>query len=250
MKQSPAVDLQDLRFEYPPQAKGNTTFGLRLDELTVQRGERVALFGPSGCGKSTLLDLIAGILRADSGTVRVAGAELSQMTESERRGHRIQHIGFVFQDFSLVDYLDALDNVLLPFRLSRTLSLDEAARRRARNLLTELGLPEHGHRRPSELSQGERQRLAIARALVTEPRLLLADEPTAGLDPDRSHQVLDLLEEVRVQRGLTLLLVTHEPSVLERFERRVNVETVLRTSTTAASDSLKTTSTPGAGRQI
>ncbi|XP_028517082.1 uncharacterized protein LOC114575771, partial [Exaiptasia diaphana] len=126
--------------------------------------------------------------------------------------------------FPLVEYLDALDNVLLPFRLTRDLRLDQDARRRARDLLAELGLAGYEHRRPVELSQGERQRLAIARALVTEPSLLLADEPTAGLDPQRSQQILDLLEAVSSLRRLTLVLVSHEPAVLERFSRRLDVQ--------------------------
>ncbi len=219
----PTVDIRNLTFQYPAKA-GNPRFGLRLPSLTAAAGERMALYGPSGCGKSTLLDLIAGILRADTGTVNIAGAELGAMTEAERRSHRIRHIGFVFQDFPLVEYLDAFDNVLLPFRLTRDLKLDSQARGRARDLLTELGLPGYERRRPHELSQGERQRLAIARALVTDPCLLLADEPTAGLDPHRSQKTLDLLEEICSQHRLTLLLVSHEPAVLERFDHRLNVQ--------------------------
>lgn len=140
------------------------------------------------------------------------------MTESQRRAHRIRHLGFVFQDFPLVEYLDARENVLLPFRLNPALELGPEDRERADRLLADLGLGGRRDRRPGKLSQGERQRVAIARALVTEPQLLLADEPTAGLDPAQGQSVLQLLERLCDERGLTLVLVSHDPAVLARFD--------------------------------
>ena len=210
------IEAVDLRFAYPPRP-GTEAFELRLPEWSVARGQRVALFGPSGCGKSTLLNLLAGVLVASSGRLMVEGQELAALSEAERRAWRIRNLGFVFQDFPLVDYLDAQENVLLPYRLNSALRLDAGARGRAAELLGQLGLGGKLKRRPRELSQGERQRVAIARALVTEPRLLLADEPTAGLDPERTEQVIELLEGLCQERGLTLVLVTHEPQLRARF---------------------------------
>ena len=235
------VEIKDLQFSYPEPQAGfssrllggllrrsadpapSASFQLSLSSLRLRRGERLAIHGPSGCGKSTLLDLIAGIQVPDSGYVRVVGQELPELDESARRAHRIRHLGFVFQDFPLVNYLDVLDNVLLPFRLTRALTLDNHARESARDLLEQLGLGHYGDRRPRELSQGERQRVAIARALVTDPALILADEPTAGLDPERSFQVLDLLQDLCARRDLGLILVSHEPMILDRFENRLSL---------------------------
>ncbi|MCG8462889.1 MAG: ATP-binding cassette domain-containing protein, partial [Holophagales bacterium] len=179
----PAVEVESLRFAYGPASDGEDPFELHVDRWCVRKGERFALHGPSGCGKSTLLDLVAGVLLPAVGRLKVGGIDLAALPETERRAFRLRQMGFVFQDFPLVGYLDALDNVLLPFRLHRELHAglgrNGPARERAAQLLRELGLGSELGRRPEQLSQGERQRVAIARALVTEPALLLADEPTA-----------------------------------------------------------------------
>lgn len=218
------VAIEGARFRYTASRRdAHHSFTLTCDRLEVDKGERVALHGPSGCGKSTLLNLVAGVLRAESGRVLVAGLELTDASDRERRAHRIRTMGFVFQDFPLVEHLDALENVLLPYRLNRALALDDSAKRRAEELLQDLGLGTLAGARASRLSQGERQRVAIARALVTNPALLLADEPTAGLDPERAASVSALLEELAATRGMALLLVTHDPALLARFPRRVDV---------------------------
>ncbi len=214
-----AVHARGLHFEYPRSGRAvGGEFRLKLDSWVVESGSRVALWGPSGCGKSTLLDLIAGVILPTSGGLEVDGCELGSMSESERRAHRIRGIGFVFQDYPLVEYLDVEENVLFPYRLNSALKAREAPRERARELLSELGIVHKAKSLPSELSQGERQRVAIARALVTRPRLLLADEPTAGLDPEQSLEVLEILETLRRDSGLTLIMVTHDPSLLSRFD--------------------------------
>ncbi|MDX1385421.1 MAG: ABC transporter ATP-binding protein [Thermoanaerobaculia bacterium] len=225
MSAAPAIEARDLRFRYPGRAgeAAGPRFELRLDDWQVAAGDRVALHGPSGCGKSTLLDLVAGSLVADSGRLLVEGHDLTAISDAQRRAHRIRTIGFVFQDFPLLDYLEAEENVVLPYRLDPQLRLDAPVRERARDLLAGLGLGDKRGRLPGELSQGERQRVAIARALVTQPRLLLADEPTAGLDPDQSRRVLETLERLCEERGLTLLFVTHDPSLLARFDHAVAV---------------------------
>ena len=198
-------------------------FSLSLQQWRVEAGQRVALHGPSGCGKSTLLSLLSGQLVPTSGRLRVDGQDLDALSLAERRAWRARRIGFIFQDFPLIGHLSALDNVLLPYRISKDLHLTGSIRSQALSLLEALSLGEHHRTMPSRLSQGERQRVAIARALVTEPALLLADEPTAGLDPAQSAAVLELLWRLSESRGLTLLLVTHDPSLLARFSDRLDV---------------------------
>jgi putative ABC transport system ATP-binding protein len=225
----PAIRVNDLRFAYRERGRrGDATFELALDRWEVPAGGSAVLHGPSGCGKSTLLNLVSGVLRPDAGSLQVDGLELSTATERARRAHRIRNIGFVFQDFPLVDYLDALENVLFPYRLNPALRLDAQARSRARELLGSLGLGSKVHRRPARLSQGERQRVAIARAVVTRPRLLLADEPTGGLDPARSESVVELLDGLRRDQGLALVVVTHDPGLIDRFDVALDVSTVAR----------------------
>jgi ABC-type lipoprotein export system ATPase subunit len=174
--------------------------------------------GPSGCGKSTLLNLIAGVCAPDAGSMEVCGAALHHLTDAERRRHRIQKVGFIYQDFPLLDYLTVSENVLLPYRVNPAIRLTDSARKRCSALLGTLEIAQLAHRRPGRLSQGERQRVAIARALVTEPELLLADEPTAGLDPKRSDALMDLLEQLAHDRGLTLVIVTHDRRICARLD--------------------------------
>ena len=220
---APAIHATGIRFSYPQRHDDRSAFHLHLPQWRVPTGGRVALYGPSGCGKSTLLNLVAGVLPLTDGSLEVAGQQLRGLSDAERRAHRIRSLGFVFQDYPLVGHLSAEENVLFPFRLNPALTLDPAARVRARELLGELGLGDKTRRLPGALSQGERQRVAIARALITRPSIVLADEPTAGLDPARSAAVLELLEGLCTDRALTLLLVSHDPSVLARFEHTLEV---------------------------
>lgn len=187
---------------------------LRGVSLRIEPGERVALVGPSGCGKSTLLHLVAGVDRADSGEVWVFGRELGAAGEAELVDLRRRVVGVVFQGFHLMPNLSVEENVALPLAL--------AGRRdpaRIGALLARVGL--HGRRRhvPAELSGGEQQRTAIARALVHAPRLLVADEPTGNLDSETGRGVLELLWELSAEEGTTLLLVTHDPELARRAER-------------------------------
>lgn len=223
-----AIRAEGLRFLYPGGTAEGVPFGLHVPSWEVPVGARVVLHGPSGGGKSTLLNLVGGVLLAGAGKLEVLGEDMATLGERGRRAHRIRNMGFIFQDFPLVDYLSVLNNVLLPYRINPALRLDGAARRRALELLEQLDMAPLRLRRPAALSQGERQRVAIARALVTEPRLLLADEPTAGLDTRRTEAFMALVERLTEERGLTLLLVTHDPSVIERFDRSLDV-TALRT---------------------
>ena len=217
------IEIQDLIFRYPTVSKEDT-FTLRLDSWSLGENEKAVLHGPSGCGKSTLLNLISGALEHQEGTLNVLGVSRLGVTESQRRAHRISNIGFIFQDFPLVDYLTVLENVLLPYRINPILSLRDETRSRAIDLLQKLGLKGKYKRKPKELSQGERQRVAVARAMITNPKLILADEPTAGLDPARSDSVMTLLEDMVVESKCSLLVVTHDPMIRKRFSIQLPLE--------------------------
>ena len=216
------IAMQNLDFVYSFK-KGYSPFSLSIPSWSLESGSKVVLYGPSGCGKSTLLNLICGMMLPQAGQLIVCGKNLSSLGEAQRRVHRIENMGFVFQDFPLVEYLSAIENVLFPYRINPALRLNDVVRQRALALLTDFDLVDKRRQKPAHLSQGERQRVAIARALITSPKLLLADEPTAGLDPDRAKQVLDKIDQLVEQRNLSLVLVTHDPVVKSRFEHTLNV---------------------------
>jgi putative ABC transport system ATP-binding protein len=182
------------------------------------------VIGPSGSGKTTLLHLVAGILTPDRGAVTVNGVEVSALPDAERRAYRITSMGLVFQEFELLEYLSVLDNVLLPYRVTSALRLDHTVVERAHGLADEVGIGDKLDRNVRRLSHGERQRVAICRALVTEPELLLADEPTGNLDPKTKGRVFDLLIQHARRHEKTLLTVTHDHGLLDRFDRVVDVE--------------------------
>jgi putative ABC transport system ATP-binding protein len=190
---------------------------LRDVELHVASGERVALVGPSGSGKSTLLNLICGLDEPTTGTVIVAGAVLSELSDDARTRMRREKIGMIFQTFNLLPTLTALENVGLPLRLQGIAKRE--TERRAFSMLERVGLKERATHRPDELSGGESQRLAIARALVFNPSLLLGDEPTGNLDSATGEEILGLLDELHREQRCTLLLVTHNASVAGYCDR-------------------------------
>jgi ABC-type lipoprotein export system ATPase subunit len=189
-------------------------------DLDVHAGELVALVGPSGSGKSTLLHLLGGLDRPDSGSIELAGRQLERESERGLTEIRRRYVGFVFQFFHLIPELTGEENVLLPARL-RTNGGGSPAR--ARRLIAELGLAEAARRRPAELSGGEQQRLSIARALVNDPHVLLADEPTGNLDADSGHHVLSLLREVAGGER-AVLLVTHDAEAARIADRVLHLE--------------------------
>lgn len=192
--------------------------GLNLD---IERGEFVVLLGRSGSGKSTLLNLIGGIDIADRGYIKVAGMEISRLAEAERTRFRRRHIGFVFQQFNLIPTLTVLENVLLPLELNGL--LNHATRRQALDLLARLGLSSRKHAFPDRLSGGEQQRVAIVRALIHEPALILADEPTGNLDLETGREVLDLLDSLVRERGQTLVMATHSQEVIGLADRILTI---------------------------
>jgi putative ABC transport system ATP-binding protein len=212
------VRIESLAFRHAAGAMEGPGFQLALRELDLPAGDSLVCIGPSGCGKSTLLQLLAGILVPESGRVLLGDVDLTQRSEVQRRDYRISNIGLVFQEFELLEHLTVAENVLLPYFVNRNLRRDDAAEQTLRELAERLGVIAHLPRKPHKLSQGERQRVALCRALVTRPRLLLADEPTGNLDPDNTGNVMDLLlEEVR-RRGTTLVMVTHDHDLVPKFD--------------------------------
>ncbi len=211
------ISIRKLKFHYP-----NGEFRLAIPEFTVAKGERLAVIGPSGSGKTTLLHLIAGIYTPSAGSVAINDVEVSGLGDAERRDFRITNIGFVFQDFELLDYLNVLDNILHPYRITRTLVLDTAVRERAGQLAENMGIGDKLKRFANDLSQGEKQRAAICRALLPHPKVILADEATGNLDPDNKTLILDLLFDSVHEHNATLLGVTHDHELLKRFDRVVD----------------------------
>ncbi|MER5334300.1 ABC transporter ATP-binding protein [Micromonospora sp. NPDC002717] len=206
------VRLDNVRKEY-----GDTT-ALDGVSLEIRTGEAVAVMGPSGCGKSTMLNMIAGLDRPTSGSVRVHDEELSRLNETKLALFRRYRIGMIFQFFNLLDDLPAIDNVALAAQLTGAKA--GPARKRAMELLDELGIADRRNAYPAALSGGERQRVAVARALMNRPALLLADEPTGALDSRSGEQVMDLLLDLN-QIGQTLLIVTHDERLATRCASRV-----------------------------
>jgi putative ABC transport system ATP-binding protein len=198
-------------------------FELRVPELSVAGGESLALTGPSGCGKTTLVHLLAGILEVRAGRIELAGLDMASLDVEDRQDLRALKVGLVFQEFELLDYLDVLDNVLLPYRLTAVLELDRAARERAVALLGELGLGDKLRRYPGQLSQGERQRVALCRALVTRPAVVLGDEPTGNLDPGNRDHVIEALLRYGREAGAPVVVVTHDHELLPRFDHVLDV---------------------------
>jgi putative ABC transport system ATP-binding protein len=215
---SRCLEARDLAFRY---AEGD--FSLHVPRLDVERGERVAFVGPSGCGKTTLLHLLLGILVPDAGRIVLEGAEMTALPDAARRRLRITTVGIIFQELGLLEHLTVRENVLLPYYVSRALSLTPEITASMQELAASLGLARLLDRRPRRLSQGERQRVAVCRALVTGPQVVVADEPTDSLDPAAKGAMLDLVFREVQARNATFLMVTHDHALHTRFDRVVEL---------------------------
>ena len=213
------ININNLNFHYD---EGD--FRLNVPEFSVKKSEKVAVIGPSGSGKTTLLNLAAGILTPLKGNVTVNNVRVSDLNDDRRRDFRILNIGFVFQDFELLEYLNVLDNILHPYRITGALKLSKEVRDRAVKLANDMGIGNYLKRHPNDLSQGEKQRAAICRALLPRPKLILADEATGNLDPDNKILILDLLFQSVKKHGATLLAVTHDHELLKRFDRVIDFQ--------------------------
>lgn len=228
--QASLLELQDLRFAWP----GSTQACLDIAEFHVAPGETVFLHGPSGCGKSTLLSLMAGVLLPQTGVVALLGTHWSALRSSARDRYRVDHLGYIFQQFNLLPYLTALDNVLLPCRFSvrrRDLAVRHAGSpgAAAEHWLKGMGLDASTWQRPAHtLSVGQQQRVAAARALIGQPELVIADEPTSALDEDRRDVFLDLLLSACAAAGTALVLVSHDRRIAARFGRQVSLPEINR----------------------
>lgn len=193
---------------------------LQSTTLRIAPGEFVAVVGPSGSGKTTLLSILGGMLAPSTGQMLLDRQSMYDLSAAERAQLRLQKIGFVFQTFNLVPYLTAVENVRIPLMLARERSTD--GEQRAADLLARVGLNERMHHKPSELSVGQQQRVALARTLVNDPPVILADEPTGNLDPSTREQVLAFLSELS-RDGRTVVMVTHDPSAAERANRTLHL---------------------------
>jgi len=207
------IELSNLKFNYP-----KSDFTLFIESLSLSKGSKTAVIGPSGSGKTTLLNLIAGILEPQAGKVKVGNTVVGQLSEKAKRNFRISDIGFVFQDFRLISYLNGKDNIYLPFRINKAIKADGKTNAWITSLVQEMGIKDKLQKYPEQLSHGEKQRLAICRALVARPSLVLADEPTGNLDPVNKTKIMNLLFSYMVKNGSTLISVTHNHEMLKGFD--------------------------------
>lgn len=214
------IRLSDVAYRFP----GHDRLTLRVPSFSVPEGEHTAVTGPSGCGKTTLLRLIAGVLVPSEGSVRTLGTDTASLHHKARSRQRLQLIGMVFQDFAILDYLTAFENIMLTASIGCADS--GSSREHARALAERAGIGHVLHRRPGRLSQGERQRVAVCRALVTKPRLVVCDEPTGNLDPSRSKEIIELVVSEADTLGSTVITVTHDHTVLDRFVRTIDLSEV------------------------
>lgn len=203
---------------------GHTLPVLDIPRFELARGEQMVLVGRSGCGKTTLLHIIAGISRPDTGSVRIENVDITRLSEAASDRFRASHIGYVFQTFNLLPGFSAYENVILGMTFAR----GRRDPKRARKLLDRVGLSTRVTHKPSALSVGEQQRVAVARALANRPRLLLADEPTANVDPGNQQSIIDLIRETCREEEVSLMLVTHSPEVAGQFTRVDKLEMVNR----------------------
>ncbi|MCS7013567.1 MAG: ABC transporter ATP-binding protein [Chloroherpetonaceae bacterium] len=215
------ITLSEVVHQYPSSSLPT----LRVPSFVINDGEHLALVGRSGSGKSTLLNLIAGILTPTAGTIDINGTDITKLSEAKRDLFRAENIGYVFQTFNLIQSLSALENVLLAMSFA---SKVEKPKARAEELLQQVGLDGKYHKKPRELSVGEQQRVAIARAIANEPRIILADEPTANLDEQNANAVLNLLLDLSSRENRILILVTHERDVAARLPRALELKTINR----------------------
>lgn len=226
----PAIDIRGLCFRYPGAAQDC----LDIPAFRAEPGERIFLHGPSGSGKSTLLGLIGGVLQAQQGSLELLGHDFTRLPAAARDRLRADHVGFIFQQFNLIPYLSVLDNVLLPCRFSahrqrRASSGGEAdLRQQALRLLAHMQLDGSERAAVTRLSVGQQQRVAAARALIGKPEIVVADEPTSALDADRQHAFLDLLLQECEAANATLLFVSHDRRLAQRFHREIALSAISR----------------------
>jgi putative ABC transport system ATP-binding protein len=217
----PVISLSELKFKWKP----NLPFTINIKELSILKGERVFIYGPSGSGKTTLLGLFGGVLSASSGSLMILGHELDKLSDGERDQFRADHIGFIFQQFNLIPYLNVIENVLLPLRFSgRKEASTPNSLETAKTLLSRLEIPAtHFQKKIFELSVGQQQRVAAARAMIGPPEIVIADEPTSALDLELRDTFVQVLEDLVTSCGSTLIFVSHDHSLSRLFDRKIDL---------------------------
>ncbi|EAS44186.1 ABC transporter ATP-binding protein [Photobacterium profundum] len=216
-----SIQINQLCKTYNPESDFPVHAVKSLD-LTIEQGEFVAVMGPSGSGKTTLLNMLGGIDVPTSGEVKIDGNDICHLSEKDLIAFRRDHIGFIFQDYSLLPVLTALENVEFVMQLQG--HKEAECRERASDLLEQVGLAEQLHKRPTKLSGGQQQRVAVARALAPRPRFVMADEPTANLDAKSTAELLDIMQQLNQQEGTTFIFSTHDPRVIKRARRVIVFE--------------------------
>ncbi|MBL7543315.1 MAG: ABC transporter ATP-binding protein [Bdellovibrionaceae bacterium] len=208
------LSVSQLKFKYPNTDRGR----LEIDQFTVKKGEKIFLFGPSGSGKTTFLEILAGVLLPSSGQLEIDGTDIARLSSSARDAYRADKIGYIFQSFNLIPYLSVYENITLPCKLS---SEKNKFISNLDHIVEHLGIKDLLHQKTTELSVGQQQRVAAARALLGQPKLILADEPTSALDFDHREKFLKLLFDLCREHSITLMFVSHDRSLQNMFDRVV-----------------------------
>lgn len=215
------ISLSELKFKWKP----NLPLTVNIKELSISKGEKVFIYGPSGSGKTTLLGLFGGVLFSSSGSLKILGYELDKLSDGERDQFRADHIGFIFQQFNLIPYLNVIENVLLPLRFSKRKEASTPnSLNAAKELLSKLEIPRtHFEKKIFELSVGQQQRVAAARAMIGSPEIVIADEPTSALDLELRDTFVKVLEDLVASCGSTLVFVSHDHSLSRLFDRKIDL---------------------------
>ena len=213
------LQIRDLHFQYPA-----SDFKIEISNIKITQGSKIAISGKSGSGKTTLIHLISGILKPQSGEILFFDESITDMNDNDIRKHRISNIGFIFQEFELLDYLNVMDNLVLPYKINKSLSLDEEIKDKAKEIANRIGIGNKLDQHPKQLSGGERQRLAIARALITSPPLIIADEPTGNLDDKTSNIVMDEITDQVSYTNSTLIMISHNNELISSFDEIIDIQ--------------------------
>lgn len=213
------LQIRDLHFQYPA-----SDFKIEISDIKITQGSKIAISGKSGSGKTTLIHLISGILKPQSGEILFNDKSITDMNDKEIRKHRISNIGFIFQEFELLEYLNVMDNLILPYKINKSLVLDAEIKDKAKEIANRIGIGNKLDQHPKQLSGGERQRLAIARALITSPPLIIADEPTGNLDEKTSNIVMDEITDQVSYTNSTLIMISHNNELISSFDEIIDIQ--------------------------